>query len=269
MKKAIIIEGPDNLGKTTLAAFLKEALVDESPVITHSGPPKGNGEDALKAQCHVLEVTMKSFHDGLGLETWDRSVIGECVYGPLYRQYNHDYYWVKLKELLGRVPHRLFTIVLYTNGEVYRRFRIQPKDDEKVPYQTVGEAPKIAIKFVDVVTKLDLKHTLFINCANYASFDERNKYILKRVKAWLKKVPYEHLRTDTYAHTFFNAENMIWKEGVGFLKWQYECDDYVGEFCQLGKDHKENSDFGKIRKAPTTACGAIQNVKCILVGEAP
>jgi len=270
MKKAVIIEGPDNLGKTTLARFLQSEFVGTHDfAYVHCGPPEGNGTDALKYQCQYLAQTMRAFKNGDGLEIWDRSIIGECVYGPMYREYDHACYDALLRtELLG-IGSRLFNIVLYTNGECYKRMKIQKKANETKAYQTQNEAPKIAIQFVDVFTKLGLKHTLYINCENYESFDARNTYIMKRVRAWLHLKPYEHLHTGDFTHTFFNNGQMIWKKGVGFMRWRYECDSYTDKLCKIGIDHATTSIFGKTVKRPTTACGATNNVAYLFVGEAP
>ena len=89
-----------------------------------------------------------------GIEIWDRSIIGESVYGPLYRtaQYDHSAYAEKLVEGIESVKHRLCVIVLYTDGEVYKRLNIEQKEDETEKYQRREEAKKIAIRFVDVVS---------------------------------------------------------------------------------------------------------------------
>lgn len=269
MKKAVIIEGPDNLGKTTLACLIQKEFALHDPTIEHCGPPEGDGDQALEYQLKYLATTMKSFHHDDGLEIWDRSIIGECVYGPMYREYDHDRYEMHLVKELESIESRLFNIVLYTNGDVYKQMGIQSKADETKAYQTQKASPKIAIKFVDVFTKLALKHTLYINCENYESFDSRNKYILKRVRAWLNLRSYEHLHTGDFSHTFFNNSQMLWKKGIGFMRWRYECNSYTDKNCEIGIDHATISIFGKVAKRPTTACGASDNVKYIFVGEAP
>ena len=269
MKRAVIIEGPDNVGKTTLSAYLAKTFTVLTPTITHCGPPPGNGSSALAYQRLYLRKTMHDFMHEEGVEIWDRSVIGECVYGPLYRDYEHDVYAEELEDALQEGWKNIFTIVIYTNGEVYDRLKVKPKDDEDKIYQRRSQAAIISTKFVDVVSHLALKYTLYINCANYASFDERNVYIMKRVRAWLHHKPYEHLMTDDYSHTFFNPTQMLWKEGNGFIKGAYECASFEEDDCDLGHDHARSAKFGKTHARPTSACGATRNVKYIFVGEAP
>lgn len=271
MKKAIILEGPDNLGKTSLAKYLQNEFRGAHDLaITHSGPPpKGSGLDALAWSLKYLKHIAQDFRSGDGIEIWDRSIIGECVYGPMYREYDHDKYWQALKQELLSMGGRLFNVVLYTNGDVYKTMNINRKFDEKEVYQTMGEAPKIAVRFVDTFTALGMKHTLYINCENYGSFDIRNRYIMKRVRAWLSLHPYEHLMTGDFTHTFFNNGQMLWKSGVGFMKWRYECNAYLNKDCILGCDHAQGSVYGKMVNRPTGACGASNNVRFIFVGEAP
>ena len=269
MKKVIIIEGADNVGKTTLSKFLAEAFSLFKPTIVHCGPPPGDGQSALKFQQQYLRRTMVEVKAEEGLEIWDRSIVGECVYGPLYRKYDHQAYEDALTIALQEAGRFIFNIVIYTNGEVYDRLKVKRKGDEKEVYQLPTEAPRISARFVDVFSKLSLKYTLYVNCANYESFDERNGYIMKRVRAWLHHKPYEHLMTDNYSHTFFNPNQMMWKEGVGFRKWRYDCVDYEEENCHIGRDHEKSARFGKNMHKPTSACGAIHNVKYIFVGEAP
>lgn len=271
MKKVIIIEGPDNLGKTSLAKYLQGEFVGTHDfAVTHSGPPpKGSGLEQLAWSLKYLKTIIQDFRVGTAYEIWDRSVVGECVYGPMYRKYDHEKYAQMLKQELLGINHRLFNIVLYTNGDIYKTMKVKSKSDEKEIYQTIGEAPRIATRFVDVFTELGMKHTLYINCENYATFDLRNRYIMKRVRAWLNLHPYEHLMTGDFTHTFFNNGQMLWKKGIGFMRWRYECDDYDDKECDIGCAHATISRFGKAVKRPTGACGASDTVRFIFVGEAP
>ena len=269
MKKVVIVEGADNIGKTTLCKFLASAFPTFNPTIVHCGPPPGDGQSALKFQQQYLRQSMMAMKAEEGFEIWDRSIVGECVYGPMYRKYDHQSYEDELIAALQEAGRFIFNIVLYINGEVHQRFKLKKKDDEQKVYQLQSETARISTRFVDVFSRLSLKYTLYVNCANYNSFDERNGYIMKRVRAWLHHKQYEHLMTDDYSHTFFNSQQMVWKEGNGFLKWPYRCDDYEEEDCRLGIDHDRSALFGKKVHRPTSACGAIRNVKYVFVGEAP
>jgi len=269
MKRVVIIEGPDNIGKSYLCRALHDTLPFSQ--LRHFGPPTKKGKAALREQLDLLDHEVKSISDGDGIEIWDRSFIGEAVYGPLYRttQYNHAKYWQRLKYSCDVIAQHCMAIVLYTDGEWYRRFRIQRKNDETQQYQRQEEAAKVATAFVDVLTDLPLKHRLLINCANYASFTERNTYILKRINQWMKGRAFEHRQTDNYTKTFFNPTQNVWVRGEGFEGRWRECDAFNKKTCSIGKSHRVDCQFGKERKRPTAGCGAVKDVKYIFVGEAP
>jgi len=275
VKQVIIIEGPDNLGKSYLAKHLQKELTymqnATQPRVVHCGPPLGEGKAALTYQLNYLKNVIRAIEVEDGLEIWDRSIIGEDVYGPMYRtgQYDHEKYHTALLEKIKSVKHRVCIIVLYTDGEVYQRLNIEKKGDEEKKYQRRTEAKKIATRFVDVVASLGVKRTLYVNCANYPTFDARNKYITSRVKAWVKMVPYQHTITDSYSHTFFNADQTLWEPKRGFIDGTYTCQDYNAGDCKLGVDHASIAKFAQNHHRPTGPCGAVNNIDFIFVGEAP
>lgn len=269
MKRIIIVEGPDNIGKSTLCQLLTENIPHSQ--LRHFGPPTEKGKGALREQLATLKREVVGIVDGDGIEVWDRSIIGEMVYGPLYRTeaYNHQKYRTAMMEQCEEIMQRCYVIVLYTNGEWYRRMKIQKKGDERETYQQQDQASKIATAFVDVVTDLPFKHRLFINCENYTSFNARNNYIRERVRQWLKHKPYEYWQRDDYTQTFFSPTQNVWMRSEGFIgKWN-ECGMFSGRKCTIGQSHRSNCTFGETHKRPTTGCGALKQLKYIFVGEAP
>jgi len=271
MKRTIIIEGPDNTGKSHLATYLKNQLASYHPTIRHFGSPVTKGSKVLQEQLHVLHMEMRGIDDGSGLEIWDRSVIGECVYGPTYRagQYNHAEYGVEMAYATKQRERQIFCIVIYTDGELFKRLNITSKKDETEKYQLQTEAANVGRLFVNVATNLRLKNTLFVNCANYATLDERNNYIARRVSAWLKFKRFNYDMADDYTQTFFNAKNMLWSPIRGFVKRSYQCKEFINERCRLGRDHREHCAYGKAHDQPTAACGALRKIEYVFVGEAP
>lgn len=270
MKRIIILEGPDNIGKSYLADYLHERIT--TPVIVrHFGPPEKKGHKVLQEQLRVLRREAMGIDDGRDIEIWDRSVIGEEVYGPMYRtgRYNHTEYHVELSYELRKRARQIFFVVLYTDGEIFKRLKIKPKTDEDMVYKKQTEAMNVARAFVNVATNLRLKNTLFVNCANYETFDDRNNYITRRVQAWLKLKRYRYDMAEDYSQTFFNAKSMLWKPEVGFVRRPYECNAFDNKTCMIGRDHRKHSEYGQDYGVPTSACGAIRNVDFIFVGEAP
>lgn len=275
MRHAIALEGSDNIGKTHLAKILKREISllssGKEPKIVHCGPPVGIGKAAFIYQRKYLKSVVENVQSAYdGIEIWDRSVIGEDVYGPLYRtgQYDHAIYQRELYDGLQSVRSRMIVVVMFADLEFFKQFGIEKKEDETKKYQRMMEAPKIATRFIDVVARLNLKRTLYVNCANYTSLDDRNKYIISRIKMWLKLVPYQHTMTDSYRHTFFNAQQSLWETGRGFIDGRMGCGAYDDRSCELGVDHRV-CRFGSQHDRPTGPCGAVTNIKYIFVGEAP
>jgi len=95
MSEIIIFEGPDNCGKSTQIKRLLKHLIDRPTYVIHySGIPGITPEEALKAN-HILYNDMFYLISEAYLQNrnliFDRSHIGEYVYGPMYRHYNADY----------------------------------------------------------------------------------------------------------------------------------------------------------------------------------
>jgi uracil-DNA glycosylase family 4 len=268
MKRVIIIEGPDNLGKTTFAKQLAKQI---GAVVRHAGAPVKKGAAALVEQRKKLanELAALEEDNASTIEIWDRSIIGEAVYGPLYRtdQYDHTEYFRELVDL-NYHEARIFVIVLYADEETLKKFALQPKGDEKELYQKASQTAKVATAFVDVVTKLRLKHTLFVNCNNYATLDERNEYLTKRVNEWLKRKPFTFKRTNDYSQTFFNRTQRLWVMGKGFNANGWLCDAFLTKDCEIAKSHRTLKMFGGGTAEPIGGVGAFNNVRYIFVGEA-
>lgn len=268
MKRVIIIEGSDNLGKTT---FAKQLAEDVNGTVTHSGAPVKKGAMALIEQKNKLFALLAALEESTGpqLEICDRSVIGEAVYGPLYRagQYEHDAYVEELQQLRMHEA-RVLVIVLYADMETLKKFKIKAKSDEKLLYQQASQTQKVATAFVDVATQLRMKHTLFVNCNNYATLDERNAYISQRVREWLKRKPFTFKRTNDYSQTFFNRTQRLWVMGKGFNTNRWLCDAFLTKDCEIAKAHRILKMFGGGTAEPIGGVGAFNNVRYIFVGEA-
>jgi len=265
MGQVVILEGPDNIGKTW---FGQKLAKKHNAKLVHCGPPKGDVDKVLQSQLDLLDETMDNVDVLKGIEIWDRSVVGESVYGPLYRNYDHSQYFERLKELLHEYESKILLIVFYANEETYEKFGIPKKADEKVTYQTKGESQRISVKFVDVATELGLRNTLYINCNNYSSIDARNNYIDLRINAWLKRKRFEFVSSNDYTRTFFNLHDRLWENGIGFIKSPYKCKQFDKRTCKIGVDfRKDGVTVETTHVNPTGAVGATKNVRYIFVGE--
>lgn len=263
MKKIICIEGPDNIGKTTLCKELSTAL---NAKLFHLGAPKEKGKLAFKEQLATLGDVLLRVANTDGDEVWDRSVIGESVYGPLFREYDHEMYWFALQNLVKHGMQILF-IVMYADQQTHEQWSTTSKDDERELYQMKSHAMIVARKFIDVATKLDLPNTIYINCNNYASMDERNEYVRKRVRRWVAGKGFEYSRTHSYRESFFNRTQRMWVEGHGFQENRYQCSMFDERQCSIGNQHKQLKVVGGKYAYPIGAVGAYHNVKYIFIGE--
>lgn len=84
----LVIEGPDNVGKTTLIKNLRQAMCDKVFHVLHSQPIKLNSIDeyvkySLKQVTSMFDL-MQSSNENL---IFDRSHLGEMIYGNIYRGY--------------------------------------------------------------------------------------------------------------------------------------------------------------------------------------
>lgn len=90
MKHLIIIEGPDNTGKDTLQKNLQNKLGDCVTFHFTSPPSNIDKKEKLNYQVKtwkkIWSDTKKSINEnGLNFGIWNRSHLGEYVYGQMYR----------------------------------------------------------------------------------------------------------------------------------------------------------------------------------------
>ena len=96
-KHTVIIEGVDNIGKTTLVNVLKKRMAGYK--ITHLGKPEedpwanGMGKKFAKKYQQTKQLTfyadwMRRLDENSEFLLFDRGHLGEIVYGSLYRGYD-------------------------------------------------------------------------------------------------------------------------------------------------------------------------------------
>lgn len=88
----IIIEGPDNVGKSTLIKNIRQKLQDDVFHVLHSTPIKLNSVneyiDYSTKQVTSMFELMRFTNENL---IFDRSHLGELIYGNIYRGYTGDF----------------------------------------------------------------------------------------------------------------------------------------------------------------------------------
>jgi thymidylate kinase len=89
-----VIEGMDNCGKTSVINHLIKNDPEPRRLVLHSStPPKGVDalEWSMEHYQNIMDVALSLSDDGWSIYM-DRAHLGECVYGPIYRNTNGD--WV-------------------------------------------------------------------------------------------------------------------------------------------------------------------------------
>ena len=112
-KKIIIIEGPDNCGKDTLINRLKDNFIN--PIVLHAGIPPKNCNLFDYYYKGIIHDTLDSFYDSEhDAVIHNRSMYGEFVYGPKYRNENSDEVsWIINKLETGQLRTFIMSSDLY------------------------------------------------------------------------------------------------------------------------------------------------------------
>jgi thymidylate kinase len=175
--KLLIIEGPDRTGKDTLIKNISE----EYPfrVYSHFGFPKGetlkekhqyqmesfnrefNLQHAIRNEWHDLQVGglflgQDSNHNPKGIYIWNRSHIGECVYGPMYRSSKPDWIY-QMEEAYLADDYEVCLVYLYADPE----FLVKNDDGKSHSADLTSKEAEIAL-FHQAVDKSCIKNKVKI-----------------------------------------------------------------------------------------------------------
>ena len=266
MNNVIILEGPDNIGKSYLANIFKQKY---KGLLIHYGPNKTKA-GGKKVFFDFIDTCAQAKNKNFIL---DRSPFGEFVYGKIFRKYDPFTYWDKAVKALRDLKNtRIFFIVLYTDEYAYNIHGLMPKGDEKEVYQKIEQSDLVSCAFIDVANKLGGIPNIeryVVNTTNYSSLDDRNDYVVEAVDMFMKQRFRSILNVNGYSHTIFNPSQLQYDSVLKVLATSNICcGEYKRESCELGRQHKE-SKYGIKWKRPTDCVGNIENPKYIFVGEAP
>lgn len=276
----VIVEGPDNIGKTTLIDFLEKKwtgkLADGCIERQHFGSPIGESiDDKIKcseneaanyAKYLVSEAKKVSNNAKDKIIINDRSIFGELVYGKKYRKYNPVHLSAVVDKL--RKVKNLVTIIVsvYGNTDTVIKFKIKDKNDCEELYAQPDEMDSVSCAFIKELHALKFGKLLVINSNNYATLDERNRYIDRRVRLIMNNKPHQFTKTNSFVDTPFNVTQRIFTGSEFVFSLSKPCNAYISDKCDLARQHKDNCKVNGGLKLPILGYG-VKNPQYVFFGE--
>lgn len=179
----ICVEGPDNVGKSTLIKGIKNVMSDYIMQSLHYSSVKHKTTaDCIEynKKLYTMMFDMMKFtiqYEKSGL-VFDRSHLGELVYGPIYRGYSGDY-CLDIENQFNHIldlKDNLYLIVLVDEPENLI------KRDDGLSFSTELDKKREEIQLFDLAyNKSNIKNKLFINIK-----DKDEKAVLKEVLEFLQ-----------------------------------------------------------------------------------
>jgi hypothetical protein len=180
----IIVEGPDNVGKSTLIQNLKN-YYNDMPFHTmhYSNVRQESPEAVISYSKHLytqmFDIMVNQMKYGYSGIIFDRSHLGEMVYGPIYRGYDGEYVLDIEKKYMNilDVWNNLLLITLVDNPE-----NLIARDDG-LSFSTDISTKHVEIaNFMNAAGASNIKHKLLINIQNH---DE--KRVLAAVAGYIEQ----------------------------------------------------------------------------------
>lgn len=165
----IVVEGPDNVGKSTLINNLRNTFNNIAFQIVHysSAPVSGVNNTIdyntrmYRSMFDMMKAVSKEEYTGI---ICDRSHLGEMVYGPIYRGYSGEYV-LDIEKKYMDIPSiwdNLFLITLYDEPE-----NVISRDDG-LSFSTDIRIKREEIKnFINAHDKSNIKNKLLLNIKNH------------------------------------------------------------------------------------------------------
>ena len=174
MSKYIILEGPENSGKSTQVKNLIENLSHlQFHKLHYSSLPFKN--DTKKCQEYSLKLYSNMFKMLKELKTkdvnfiLDRSHLGESVYSPLYRGYSGDYVFELESKYVDKLRDELYLITLVNDVDT-----LYDRNDGKSLYENKEQLSAEINGFEIAHRKSNIKNKLLINTSNMNPIQIRN-----------------------------------------------------------------------------------------------
>lgn len=172
--KLLIIEGLDRTGKDTLIKSLSDIVPNTKTV--HWGFPKGDtNEQRVTYQKESFLLNMMQHRlDVLKNETeliiWNRSHIGECVYGPMYR--DSDPEWIFELEQKYLHDSEIYLVYLYGDTD----FLLKNDDGESFTTD-ITKKENEANLFAEAVNKSTIQKKLKIKVNNGNNYIDKQRIL--------------------------------------------------------------------------------------------
>lgn len=260
MEYVVSLDGPDNIGKTTLVQLFSKKY-KKSTILRFDAP-----KDKSEGKERILDFLRTDFSQ---VTFVDRSPLEEFVYGS-YRGYDAYQYWDEIAIALKETLVCFVFVFLYADSGTYDKFVISPKKDEGKDYQKKSLSRKISLQMLRLARRLESIHNVkcvYINCNNYDSLDQRNKHIVEKIESIIRREPTPFVKIKGYQCTFFDPyqATIDCSKNTFGISYPSVCDSYFD--CPLGREN-ESSKFGLQYHCPTFGCGSV-DAKYIFIAEAP
>ena len=168
MPRVLIVEGPDNVGKTTFLNLLNY------PIHHASG-----SMDAIQAEAELGWIVSQP-----DVAMLDRSMIGEYVYGPSYRGSRPSARYDEVVQGLRSLDPLI--LLIYAVKSDFIRLGQREKSDEHLSLQRTDEAESISRSFVRVLCETGPWNVRIFPLGAFESLDDLHVMMHEAVHRWME-----------------------------------------------------------------------------------
>lgn len=183
----IIVEGTDRTGKDSLVQGLYGHIAGKSVMIRHWGFPLGKtNEEKTSYQKDTFRKDFERYNtlkndDNISV-IWNRSHIGELVYGPMYRGSNPGPWVYGLEtEFKFDQSEDIFLIYLYGDPQ----FLIKVDDGKSFTNEIVKKVEELR-RFEEAIAQSTIQNKLILKVNQDDQYIDKNE-LLKRAISFITK----------------------------------------------------------------------------------